>query len=26
MRERLGKSGSLIDFQQQIGDPRGRSC
>src|SRR3546814_20262440 len=22
--ERLGKSGSLIDFQQQIGDPRGR--
>src|SRR3546814_15007694 len=24
MRERLGKSGSLIDFQQQIGDPRGR--
>src|SRR3546814_7218832 len=24
MRERLGKSGSLIDFQQQSGDPRGR--
>src|SRR3546814_8117280 len=24
MRERLGKSGSFIDFQQQIGDPRGR--
>src|SRR3546814_3671613 len=24
MRERLGKSGSLIDFQQQIGDPRER--
>src|SRR3546814_16648724 len=24
MRERLGKSGSLTDFQQQIGDPRGR--
>src|SRR3546814_14070975 len=24
MRERLGKSGSLIDFQQQSGNPRGR--
>ena len=24
MRESLGESGSLIDFQQQIGDPRGR--
>src|SRR3546814_18222381 len=24
MRGRRGKSGSIIDFQQQIGDPRGR--